>query len=112
MSDFHCPLCRKSLNVNKKLSVLKTPKESDRIYFYVCNGQSKQSPHGPCIWKYDTQAVTVDSFGRLTMKVSRVFRVWIEDADLHEELDQFKDYMQKQRGERLLKSDTDSTSVG
>ena len=82
---------------------MKTPEESDRIYFYVCNGQSKQSPHGPCMWKYDSQAVTLDSFGRFTMKVARVFRLWIEDSDLHDLLDEFKDYILKQRASRLKK---------
>ena len=101
MSDFHCPLCRKPLNVNKKLSDLKNRKDSDRVYFYVCDGKSKQSPHAPCIWQADLLVVTTDSFGRFTMKVSRLFRLWIEDAELHEELDTFKDFMRQERVERL-----------
>ena len=101
MSDFHCPLCRKPLNVNKKLSDLKNRKDSDPVYFYVCDGKSKQSPHAPCVWKADSLVVTTDNFGRFTMKISRVFRLWIEDADLHEELDQFKEFMRTERGKRL-----------
>ena len=89
------------LCLNKKLSDLRNRKDTERVYFCVCDGQSKQSPHASCILKADSIVVTTDSFGRFTMKVARVFRFWIEDADLHEELDKFKMFMRTERGKRL-----------
>lgn len=102
MHKFKCPVCRCPCDYNPKLSEVKGKPENERIYVYVCNGQkSKQTPHGPIVWREQIESVVLDQFGRVQNKISKLTRIAIEDAEMHELLDEFKDYMREQRYKRL-----------
>ena len=98
---FKCDTCSRRCKLNKKLSQLRGRAESERVYYWVCDGQSKQSPHAPAVYILQSLSIMTDSFGRITSRVDKVTRIMIEDAEMHELLDEFKAYMREERYKRL-----------
>lgn len=101
MYKFKCPTCGRRCKLNKKLSELRGREEKDRVYYWECDGQSPQVPHPPTDYKVQSLSIKTDGFGRIISKADKVTRLWIEDSDIHDLLDQWKQWMAEQRYARL-----------
>lgn len=101
MYKFRCPICSRRCNLNKKLSDIKGREEKDRVYHWECDGQHPQNPHPPTIYKVESLSIMTDSAGRIQTKTDKITRLWIEDSDVYELLDQWKQFMNEERYKRL-----------
>jgi len=101
MPKFKCPDCSRGCILNKKLSDIRGRPESERLYVWVCDGQSKQSPHGPTVFREQVESVVLDGFGRIQNKISKITKIIVEDGEMHELLDEFKTFMREERYRHL-----------
>jgi len=98
---FKCPACGRKCRLNKKLSDIRGREEGERVYQWECDGQSLQAPHPPTIYRVESLSVMTDGFGRVQSKIEKVTRLWIEDAELHELLDAWKEWMREKQYKHL-----------
>ena len=101
MSKFRCPRCGLKCQLNKKLSEIRDREEKDRIYFWECPGIKADSPHAPTIYKQRSLSFMTDAFGRITSTIDELTQLTLEDSNIHELMDQWKDYMSEERYKRL-----------
>lgn len=104
MPSFKCNKCGLKCQLNKKLSELRNKEDKDRIHVWECPGTKADSPHPPALYLVEPITIMTDAFGRVTVTIDKITQLMLEDSNLHELTDQWREWMREERYKRLKTS--------